>query len=47
LRYDSKEELDDAFFNNVPKVDLIDLIMFIGDHADMWGAFTHMKVSFR
>lgn len=43
LRYDSKEELDDAFFNNVPKVDLIDLIMFIGDHADMWSAFTHMK----
>jgi TnpA family transposase len=43
LRYDSKEELDDAFFNNVPKVDLIDILMFIGDHADMWSAFTHMK----
>lgn len=43
LRYDSKEELDDAFFKTVSQVELLDILMFVGDQADTWNTFTHMK----
>lgn len=43
LRYDSKEALDDAFFKKLPQIDLLDIIMFIGNLATVWDAFTHMK----
>jgi len=43
LLYDSSEKLDDAFFKNLPQVELADVIMFIGDRIDMWDGFTHMK----
>jgi len=43
LLYDSVETLDDAFFKNLPKVEIANIIMFIGDLIDMWSAFTHMK----
>lgn len=43
LLYDSSEQLDDAFFKTLPKVELADLIIFIGNHIGIWGGFTHMK----
>jgi len=43
LLYDSVEKLDDAFFKNLPKVDIANIVMFIGDRIGMWSAFTHMK----
>lgn len=43
LRYDSAEKLDDAFFKNLPKVEIANIVMFIGDLIDMWSGFTHMK----
>lgn len=43
LLYDSAEKLDDAFFKNLPKVEIADIVMFIGDQIGMWTGFTHMK----
>ncbi|NRB25970.1 Tn3 family transposase [Shewanella sp.] len=43
LTYDSVEKLDDAFFKNLPKVEIANIMMFIGDLIDMWSGFTHMK----
>lgn len=43
LLYDSVEKLDDAFFKNLPKVELANIMMFIGDRIDMWSGFTHLK----
>lgn len=43
LLYDSSEPLDDAFFKTLPKVEIADIIMFIGDRIGMWDGFTHMK----
>ena len=43
LLYDSSEPLDDAFFKTLPKVEIADIIMFIGDRIGIWNGFTHMK----
>ncbi len=43
LLYDSVEKLDDAFFKNLPKVEIANIVMFIGDQIDMWRGFTHLK----
>lgn len=43
LLYDSSEPLDDSFFKTLPKVEIADLIMFIGDRIGIWDGFTHMK----
>ncbi len=43
LLYDSVEKLDDAFFKNLPKVEIANIVMFIGDQIDMWSGFTHLK----
>ncbi len=43
LLYDSSEKLDDAFFKTLPKVEIADAVMFIGDLIKMWDGFTHMK----
>jgi TnpA family transposase len=43
LLYDSSEHLDDAFFKTLPKVEIADIVMFIGDRIGMWDGFTHMK----
>jgi len=43
LLYDSVEKLDDAFFKNLPKVEIANIIMYMGDLIGMWGAFTHIK----
>jgi TnpA family transposase len=43
LLYDSSVELDDAFFKTLPKVNIADVIMFIGDRVGMWDGFAHMK----
>lgn len=43
LLYDSVEKLDDAFFKNLPKVEIANIMMFIGDRIGMWNGFTHLK----
>lgn len=43
LRYDSTGKLDDAFFKNLPKVEIANIVMYIGDLISMWSGFTHMK----
>ncbi|HCB1913183.1 TPA: Tn3 family transposase, partial [Citrobacter amalonaticus] len=43
LLYDSTEKLDDAFFKKLPKVEIANIVMSIGEHIGMWGGFTHIK----
>jgi TnpA family transposase len=43
LLYDSKEKLDDSFFKTLPKIEIADVVMFIGDLVGMWDGFTHIK----
>jgi TnpA family transposase len=43
LLYDSSEELDDVFFSTLPKVEIADVLMFIGNCINMWYGFTHIK----
>ena len=43
LLYDRSEKLEDAFFQNLPKVEIADVIMFIGKLSGMWNGFTHLK----
>ena len=43
LSYDSVKKLDDAFFKTLPKVEIANVVMFIGDLIGMWDGFTHMK----
>ena len=43
LLYDSKEKLDDTFFRILPKVEIADVVMFVGDLIGMWDGFTHIK----
>ena len=43
LLYDSSEKLDDAFFKTLSKVEIADVVMFIGDLINMWDGFSHIK----
>lgn len=43
LLYDSKEKLDDTFFKTLPKVEIADVVMFVGNLIGMWDGFTHIK----
>ena len=43
LLYDAKEKLDDSFFNNLSKIEIADLLKFIGDLTQLWNGFTHIK----
>lgn len=43
LVYNSKEELDDSFFSNLPKIEIAELIHFIGNKINLWEGFTHIK----
>ena len=43
LLYDSREKLEDTFFRTLPKVEIADVVMFIGEMTDMWSGFTHLK----
>ncbi|BCA95449.1 hypothetical protein TUM19329_18100 [Legionella antarctica] len=46
LGYDSLDKLDDAFFKTLTQVEIPDITMHIGNHVDMWRAFTHMKTRY-
>ena len=46
LLYDSSEKLDDAFFKMLPKVEIADVIMFVGGLINMWNGFSHIKGSY-
>ncbi len=43
LLYDKSEKLEDAFFKTLPKTEIADVVMFIGELAGMWKGFTHLK----
>ncbi|MCF6808434.1 Tn3 family transposase [Thiotrichales bacterium 19S9-12] len=43
LLYDASEKLDDSFFKGLPKVEIADLMMFIGEIISMWDGFAHIK----
>lgn len=43
LRYDTSEELEDQYLANLPKVEIPNLIKFVGDATGMWNKFTHTK----
>lgn len=43
LLYDSNEKLEDSFFKNLTKVDIADVVMFIGEKSGMWDGFEHLK----
>ena len=46
LNYDALEPLDDTFFKTLPKTDIANVMMFIGDFMEMWSAFSHMKTRY-
>ena len=43
LLYDVSEKLDDSFFRNLSKVEIADIMMFIGERLSMWDGFSHIK----
>ncbi|WP_395375731.1 Tn3 family transposase [Marinicella sp. W31] len=43
LLYDKNEKLDVSFFNGLPKVEIADLVMFVGNLINMWQGFSHIK----
>ncbi len=43
LLYEAKTPLEDAFFSNLPKIEIADLLKFIGDRINLWDGFTHIK----
>ncbi len=43
LLYDSKKSLDDAFFKQLPKLDIASIVMYIGNKTELWDAFSHIK----
>ncbi|NJK53119.1 MAG: transposase [Leptolyngbyaceae cyanobacterium SU_3_3] len=43
LLYDSSEKLEDTFFKRLPKTEIADLVMFMGERTGMWNVFSHMK----
>ena len=43
LSYDASEELEDQYLSNLPKVEIPNLIKFVGDHVRMWDKFSHSR----
>jgi len=43
LNYEAKEKLNDSFFKDLPKLEIADLLKFIGDIISLWEGFTHIK----
>jgi hypothetical protein len=43
LLYDAKEKLEDSFFSNLPKIEIANLLKFIGDLTQLWDGFSHIK----
>ncbi len=43
LTYDRLEKLDDAFFKNLPKIEIANIMMFVGDKIKIWEGFTQIK----
>lgn len=40
LLYDASDKLDDTFFKSLPKVEIANVVMFIGDLIGMWDSFS-------
>lgn len=43
LSYDASEGLEDQYLSNLPKVEIPNLIKFVGDIVKMWDKFSHSK----
>ncbi len=41
LNYDTSEKLDDQFLSDLPKVEIPNLIKFVGDTVGIWDKFSH------
>jgi hypothetical protein len=39
LIYEPKEPISDGFFANLPKIEIADLLKFIGDKMNLWDGF--------
>lgn len=46
LNYDTSEELEDQYLSNLPKVEIPNLIKFVGDITGMWDKFSHSKTRY-
>ena len=43
LIYDAKHPLSEAFFKNLPQIEIADLFKFTGDMINLWDGFDHIK----
>ena len=43
LTYEARDPVDDGFFANLPKIEIADLLQFIGDKMNLWESFNHIK----
>lgn len=46
LEYDRLNDLDDAFFKTLSQIELPNIIMYVGDHINVWDSFTHIKTRY-
>ena len=46
LLYEAKDKLEDSFFKTLPPVEIADVVMYIGDLANMWDLFTHIRTRY-
>jgi len=43
LLYDSNDKLDVSFFSELPKVEIADVVIYVGNLINMWDGFSHIK----
>ena len=43
LLYDASDQIDDTFFSKLPKIEITQLVKFIGDKISIWKGFNHIK----
>ena len=46
LNYQPQDKFDDSFFKTLPQIEILDIVMYIGDRINMWRSFTHMKTRY-
>jgi len=46
LSYDTSEELEDQYLSSLPKVEIPNLIKFVGNISGMWNTFSHSRARY-
>jgi TnpA family transposase len=46
LLYDSSDELEERPIKNLPKTEISEVLMFIGNRVNIWASFTHRKTRY-